>query len=1134
MNGKDLGSEHTQPENRLFLLNQRLNQLVETIQKLAQARDLENIMGVVRSAARVLTGADGATFVLREGDQCYYADEDAIQPLWKGHRFPMSMCISGWVMMNHEVAVIKDIYADARIPAEAYRPTFVKSLAMVPIRSRDPLGAIGNYWANPHSPTQEEIQLLQTLADATAIALENVRLFNEQEQHLIHQKRVETELTTAYEKLKTLWGVASLIDTDIKTISDYILASITQMTESPYGFYGFVNDDESVMTIHTWSGEAMKDCSMVDKPQQYPVCQSGVWAEAIRRREPLIINDYAAPQEAKKGLPEGHVPLTSLLVVPHFFQGKIRAVAAVANREKDYGQEDITEITGFLGSVQAITDRKQHEEALERIKNLLNETSRVGNVGGWEFDIDTGKQTWTEEVYRIHELDYTYDPTVEKGVGFYTPASRPVVERAVQRAIEHGEPFDLELEIVTAKGNLRSVHAIGKADLENRRVYGFFQDITEREQTKVELQRSEQRYRLVVENTNEAIVVVQDGRAKFTNRGIEWAGYTPEEYMAIPVMETIHPEDREVVEQRYLEKISGRTEPTRYTYRGLSKSGQIHWIEVSSVLIDWEGRPATLNLITDITERKRAEEMLRESEAKFRTIIDVSPVPFALNDDKGNIVFLNNAFIGIFGYTLEDIPTLVDWWPKAYPDPEYRQWVATTWQMHLQKAKQEGTAFEPMELSIKCKDGLTRTAIVGAAALAESFKKTHLVILYDITERKQAEEDKKKLESQNRQLQKAESLGRMAGAIAHTFNNQLGAVIGNLEMAIDDLPKGSGPAHNLLTAAMRAANKAAAVSGQMLTYLGQSFDKHELMDLAEVCRRNLPILEASMPGSMGLNSDLSSPGPTVMANTNEIRQVLTNLITNACEAAGTGRGSIHLSVKTVTTANIPTKHCYPIDWQPQDNAYACLDVTDTNGGIADEDMEKLFDPFFSSKCAGRGMGLPVILGIVKAHGGAITVESKLGRGSTFRVFLPVSAEEVPRQPDKAGRPFAIEGGGTVLLLDDEEMVRDMATAMLTRLGFTVLSTKDGVEAVELFRQHQDEIRLVLSDLTMPRMDGWETLTALRKLVPDIPVILASGYDKAQVMAGDHPELPQVFLGKPYGLQELKDAINQALNLPIRF
>lgn len=166
-------------------------------------------------------------------------------------------------------------------------------------------------------------------------------------------------------------------------------------------------------------------------------------------------------------------------------------------------------------------------------------------------------------------------------------------------------------------------------------------------------------------------------------------------------------------------------------------------------------------------------------------------------------------------------------------------------------------------------------------------------------------------------------------------------------------------------------------------------------------------------------------------------------------------------------------------------------MADAGCGITQEDIEKLFDPFYSTKFTGRGMGLAIVLGIVKAHNGGITMESEPGRGSVFRIFLPVSIEEVHRQPDKPIHSPEIQEGGTVLLIEDEEQVRKMARTMLTRLGYRVLEAKDGVEAVAIFQQHQNEIRFVLSDLTMPRMNGWEALAALRKLSPDIPVILSS-------------------------------------------
>jgi len=396
----------------------------------------------------------------------------------------------------------------------------------------------------------------------------------------------------------------------------------------------------------------------------------------------------------------------------------------------------------------------------------------------------------------------------------------------------------------------------------------------------------------------------------------------------------------------------------------------------------------------------------------------------------------------------------------------------------------------------------------------------------DITLRKQ-------MEAKTSHIQKVESLGRMAGAIAHNLNNQLYVVTGNLELVMDDLPGDAEIRENLLQSLM-AARKAAAVSQQMLTYLGQTSGNHKPMDLSQACRQSLPLLEVSIPKGMILNVDFPDSGPVIRSQDGQIQQILTHLITNAYESISNNQGSIGLTIRTVAHGDIPLSKCSPVDWQPQPVPHACLEVSDTGCGIPNKDFEKLFDPFFTTKFTGRGMGLPVVMGIVKAQGGCIIVDSEPGSGSVFRVYLPISMEKIllPLEPEKPAAALVqkVETGGTVLLIEDEAMVRNTANIMLTRLGYTVLEAQDGVEAMEIFQQRQHEICCVLSDLTMPRMGGWETLTALRKLRADVPVILASGHDKDVVMAGNHPELPQALLTKPFSKAMLKEALEKAISV----
>ncbi len=397
----------------------------------------------------------------------------------------------------------------------------------------------------------------------------------------------------------------------------------------------------------------------------------------------------------------------------------------------------------------------------------------------------------------------------------------------------------------------------------------------------------------------------------------------------------------------------------------------------------------------------------------------------------------------------------------------------------------------------------------------------------ELAERKRLEAEQRKWERQQQQLQKATSLNSMAGAIAHHFNNQLGAVMGNLEMAIEDLPPG-GETVRLLTASMQSARKAVEVSTSMLTYLGQKTGIRTVLDVSEVCRKSLPLLRTAAPQGVVVRTNPAPRGLMVNADASQLQQVLTNFVTNAWEAVGDRPETVDLTVKLVSPAEISTTNRFPVDWRPQADSYACIEVADRGCGIAEEDIEKLFDPFFSHKFTGRGLGLAVVLGIAKAHGGVITVESTKGRGSTFRFFLPVSRETVPGRSVGKVEPSTAYNG-TVLLIEDEEMVREMATAMLKRLGFNVLAAQDGPAALEVFRKQPSEIRVVICDLSMPRMNGWKTISALRQIRANIPVVLASGHDESKVLIGEHPDIPyQGFLHKPYEKAVLKKALLRAM------
>jgi nitrogen-specific signal transduction histidine kinase/CheY-like chemotaxis protein len=401
-------------------------------------------------------------------------------------------------------------------------------------------------------------------------------------------------------------------------------------------------------------------------------------------------------------------------------------------------------------------------------------------------------------------------------------------------------------------------------------------------------------------------------------------------------------------------------------------------------------------------------------------------------------------------------------------------------------------------------------------------------IFRDITERKRAEADRLALERRLQQTRKAESLARMAGAIAHHFNNQIAAIMGNIELALEDLPGGE-PLRNRLNSAMAAADRAAEVSRLMLACRGQIAGKKEPRDLVKLCREWLPLARPSLPERVRLKTEMPPTGLVIRADAAQLGQVLTHLIENAAEAIGEGPGEIGIRVETIAAAAMERARVFPVDWQPRVPRLACLTVSDTGSGLDEAAVDQLFDPYFSTKFTGRGLGLAVALGTATGHGGAMAVESRPGRGSVFKVLLPLEAADGAAEPeDETGAGPAFQRGGMALLVEDQEPVRNVTEAMLERLGFSVVTARNGREAAAQFSEHRDRIRCVICDLTMPGMNGWETLRALRTISPDVPAILASGYDEALAMVGDCAGPAPAFLYKPYQKADLRDALGRVL------
>ncbi|MHC4859942.1 MAG: hybrid sensor histidine kinase/response regulator [Planctomycetota bacterium] len=522
--------------------------------------------------------------------------------------------------------------------------------------------------------------------------------------------------------------------------------------------------------------------------------------------------------------------------------------------------------------------------------------------------------------------------------------------------------------------------------------------------------------------------------------------------------------------------------------------------------------------------RIRAEAALRESEARHRAISEITSdyaYSFAVDRD-GELSFewVTGALERIRGFTEEELAARGGWESLLHPD----DLSVAYGQLESLLAGEEAV----VDYRIITKSGAIRWMRDIARPERDPEEERIVRILgavQDISRRVEEWESRHKLEVEIRRAELLKRLGLIAGGVAHDFNNMLVGILGRADLARRDLPE-SSPARTALDEIKSSATRAKELCMQLLAYAGKGKFVIKPLDLSELVREMEPTLRAPGASTITLRFALASGLPAVECDATQVRHIILNLVTNAREAIGDAEGTVTVSTGS-SACDRGCLNAFRSAEPLEEGDYVFLEVKDTGCGFDSEKAHDFFEPFYTTKESGRGLGLSAVEGILRSHRGGIRIESVPGEGTTFRIQLPASGREVvPTPPASVADEW--RGHGLILIVDDEEVVRDVGREMLGEIGFDVITASDGQEGVEAFRRRSDEIRAVLLDMTMPRMNGQAAFREIRRVRDDARVLICSGYSEEDSVAGFAGEGLAGFIQKPYDLEELRSALRQIL------
>ncbi len=718
--------------------------------------------------------------------------------------------------------------------------------------------------------------------------------------------------------------------------------------------------------------------------------------------------------------------------------------------------------------------------------------SRLREMLGYEKGELEGLDHWL--VYHPEYQEITRERAKARLRGESAP---PRYEVRMQR--KDGSSFEAEI-------NARAVQFVGEPGIQV-----WIRDVSERKQAENALRESEERFRTAFQTSPDPIAITRPSDGVFieVNDGFtRLSGFTRDEVIGKSSMELNiwgGPEDRD----RLTAELNERGSVTNLEAQFRGKSGQVRTGLMSARVVVLGGEPHILSVTRDVEDWKKAERALRESEERYRTLFEESKDPVYITSRDGRLVDANEAFLSLFGFTgkeSEDIDVL-----NMYVNPEDRT--------RFQKDIERNGSLKDFETRLRKKDGtdveclITSTVRLGEDGAIVGYQG----IIRDVTEHKQ-------LQRQLFQAQKMEAIGTLAGGIAHDFNNLLQAILGYTDLLLVR-KKARDPDRQRLQIIRQAARDGADLVSRILTFSMKAEFRARPTDINQEIRRVEKLLRRIIPKMIRIDLVLAEDLWVIDADPAQIEQVLLNLAVNAQHAMPDG-GQLLIETRNVLLEDEYVRNHV----QAKPGKHVLLTVSDTGIGIKPEIVDRIFEPFFTTKAngGGTGLGLAMVHGIVSQHGGYIRCYSEPGLGSSFKIYFPVSSTE--KMLDMAvTRELPAFGSETILLVDDDERIRDVARQMIEMGGYEVLAASSGEEALETYAAHRGEISLVILDLIMPGMSGRRCLEKLLHVDPDARVLIASGYSSNGLTHDQKGRGARGFISKPYDAKEILIAIRRVLD-----